>query len=316
MIILFSFEGDVNTNYVIDWFTYYNCQFKRVDLNKEDFRNIKVFISDNLTTIQLKLFSGEIIDFSECDYFYVRGAGFNQPATKNTTDLPDEVFNQYMVNEFHSLTKFFYSEVNKKSVGCFYNDSHLKLLQLNHARQVGLSICNTLITNNKHNIQNYFNESRIITKAIEDNIGIEHNDRLIVQRVQRVNYKNIEESFFPSLFQNEIDKEYELRIFYLDGKCYTICFKSASDDIDMRDNYSISEYEPYKLPNAIEEKIIKFMDKMKLVSGSLDFIKSKDGNYYFLEVNPNGQYDWVSQYGGYNLHQKVAYFLSSKNRKI
>jgi glutathione synthase/RimK-type ligase-like ATP-grasp enzyme len=221
-----------------------------------------------------------------------------------------------MVNEFSSLTKFFYSEVNKKSFSCFYNDSHLKLLQLNHAKQAGLSICNTLITNNKSSIKNYYKESNTITKAIEDNIGTEHNDRLIVQRVQRLDYDKMEESFFPSLFQNEIDKLYELRVFYLDGMCYSICFKSSSNNVDMRDNYSISEYEPYKFPNEIEDKIIKFMDKMKLVSGSLDFIKSTDGTYYFLEVNPNGQYEWVSRYGGYNLHQKIAYFLSSKNREI
>ena len=137
-----------------------------------------------------------------------------------------------------------------------------------------------------------------------------------MQRVQRVDYDKVEESFFPSFFQNEVDKEYELRVFYLDGLCYSICFKSSSSNIDMRDNYSISEYEPYKLPNIIEEKIIKFMSKMKLVSGSLDFIKSTDGNYYFLEVNPNGQYDWVSQYGGYNLHQKIARFLSSKTNTL
>ncbi len=316
MIILFSFEGDANTNYIIDWLTYYNCRFKRVDLDKEDYRNIKVFMSDSSTTIHLKLLSGEILDFSVCDYFYVRGVGFNQPIFKNDTNLPNKVFDNYIINEFNSLTNFFYAEVNKKSVGCFYNDSHLKLLQLNHARQVGLYICNTLITSNKHTLLDCFNESSVITKAIEDNIGTEHNNRLIVQRVQRVNYENVEESFFPSLFQYEIDKKYELRVFYLDGKCYTICFSSVSNNIDMRDNYSISEYEPYKLPNAIEEKIMKFMNKMKLVSGSLDFIKSTDENYYFLEVNPNGQYDWVSRFGGYNLHQKIAYFLSSKNKGV
>jgi hypothetical protein len=316
MIVLFSFEGDKNTNYIIDWLMYYNCQFKRVDLEKEDFRNINIFMSDTSTNLELKLLSGEILDFSECDYFYVRGVGFNQPVFQNATDLPEKVFTHYMDNEFSSLTKFFYSEVNKKSVGCFYNDSHLKLLQLEHARQAGLSICNTFITGNKHNVQDCFNESGIITKAIEDNIGIEHYNRLIVQRVQKVNYENIEESFFPSLFQNEIDKEYELRVFYLDKKCYTICFKSNSDNIDMRDNYEISEYEPYKLPNVIEERIIKFMERMKLVSGSLDFIKSTNDNYYFLEVNPNGQYEWVSRYGGYNLQQKIAYFLSTKSRAI
>ena len=54
------------------------------------------------------------------------------------------------------------------------------------------------------------------------------------------------------------------------------------------------------------------MNKLELISGSIDLIKSQNGKYYFLEVNPNGQYDWVSQYGGYYLDKKIAYFLKSK----
>ena len=122
------------------------------------------------------------------------------------------------------------------------------------------------------------------------------------------------DEFYSSFFQYEIDKEYEIRIFYLDEKCYSISFHSNSSNVDMRDNYSISHYEPYKLPVSIEVKIVSFMKKMDLISGSIDLIKSKTGEYIFLEVNPNGQYDWVSQYGGYNLNQKIAKFLINKVR--
>jgi hypothetical protein len=180
-------------------------------------------------------------------------------------------------------------------------------------REVGLAIGDTFITNNKSNLIEHYKNNKVITKAIEDNIAVNHQNRLIIQRVQRVDYNEIEDLFFPSLFQNEIDKDIEIRIFYLDKKCYSISFKPSSlDNIDMRDNYAKSEYDKFKLPNEIEGKIIKLMDRLKLVSGSLDFIKSKDGIFYFLEVNLNGQYDWVSHYGGYNLHQKIANFLVQK----
>jgi hypothetical protein len=132
MIVLFSFEGDKNTNYLIDWLIYYKCPFKRVELEKEDFRKIEITLKNSETNIKLKLNSGEIIDFLDCSFFYIRGKGFKNAIFKNTSSLPNSVYKQYIVNEFKSLTNFFYSEANKKSVGCFYNDSHIKLIQLMH----------------------------------------------------------------------------------------------------------------------------------------------------------------------------------------
>ncbi len=282
MIVLFSYEGDKSTNHLIDWLEYYNCKYIRINLLNEDFRNIKLFMSNDSLTIELHLLSGEMINIAQCDYFYVRGVGFNKPKLENTTNLPDKIFHHYIDEEFNALTKFFYSEVNKKSVGCFYTDSHRKLQQLSYAKQTGLSICNTLITNSRNDITNYYGITKTITKAIEDNIGTEHNNKLIVQRVQRIDNNNVEDSFFPSLFQNEIDKEYELRVFYLEGKCYSIRFNSSSDNIDMRDNYDVSDYEPYKLPNFIEEQIIKFMNKMQLISGSLVLTPIMQTNFKFF----------------------------------
>ncbi|MDY0281515.1 MAG: hypothetical protein RBR35_13255, partial [Salinivirgaceae bacterium] len=195
--------------------------------------------------------------------------------------------------------------------GCFPNRGHSKLNQIHCALEVGLQIPEFFITNSKAQITQKQVSKPLITKAIENNIGTNHAERLIVQRVQKVDFHSLEDTFFPSLFQEEIDKEFEIRVFFLAGKCYSIRFRSASPNIDMRDNYSVSEYEPFSLPADLEKKIAEFMSRMNLVSGSLDFIKSTNGKYYFLEVNPNGQYDWVSQYGGYNLHEKIARFLIS-----
>lgn len=73
------------------------------------------------------------------------------------------------------------------------------------------------------------------------------------------------------------------------------------------------DYEAYVLDHSIQAKVKRLMDGLNLISGSLDFIVGKDGVTYFLEVNPNGQYDWVSQYGGYDLHKEIAQFLMHRN---
>ena len=51
------------------------------------------------------------------------------------------------------------------------------------------------------------------------------------------------------------------------------------------------------------------MKLLGLISGSIDLILSNNKDYYFLEVNPEGQYDWVSVFGGYNLDKKIAKYM-------
>ena len=37
-----------------------------------------------------------------------------------------------------------------------------------------------------------------------------------------------------------------------------------------------------------------------------DFIYSRDGRYFFLELNPNGQWLWLLEHSGYNLTSEIA----------
>lgn len=65
----------------------------------------------------------------------------------------------------------------------------------------------------------------------------------------------------------------------------------------------------YQLPLSIEKKLSKLMKKIGLNTGSIDLIKAIDNYYYFLEVNPSGQFGMTSFPCNYYLHKKTANFL-------
>jgi glutathione synthase/RimK-type ligase-like ATP-grasp enzyme len=52
------------------------------------------------------------------------------------------------------------------------------------------------------------------------------------------------------------------------------------------------------------------MDKLNLLTGSLDILKDKNGKYYFLEVNPIGQFGMVSKPCNYYIEEQIAEFLT------
>lgn len=127
-----------------------------------------------------------------------------------------------------------------------------------------------------------------------------------------VERKNIHiKEFSPSLLQEYIDKDYEVRSFYLKGAIYSMAILSQANSntaIDFR-KYDVvrpNRYVPYKLPDVLEKKMKTIMDLLKLVCGSFDIVKSTGGSYYFLEINPYGEFELLSRSCNYNLEYKYA----------
>lgn len=52
-------------------------------------------------------------------------------------------------------------------------------------------------------------------------------------------------------------------------------------------------YAPLLLPIEIEHKIFKLMSELGLVFGGID-IALVAGQYYFIEINPTGEWGWLS----------------------
>jgi hypothetical protein len=54
---------------------------------------------------------------------------------------------------------------------------------------------------------------------------------------------------------------------------------------------------------------LALMDRLGLVFGSIDMIVTPDGEHVFLEVNPNGQFDWVARRAGLPIYEALAALL-------
>jgi glutathione synthase/RimK-type ligase-like ATP-grasp enzyme len=55
------------------------------------------------------------------------------------------------------------------------------------------------------------------------------------------------------------------------------------------------------------------MTDLCLDTGSIDIVRTTDGRYVFLEVNPVGQFGMVSVPCNYNLELKVAKYLANSH---
>jgi len=193
-----------------------------------------------------------------------------------------------------------------------------KLQILRKAQEVGLNIPATVITNNKETVVTFLKEHEIIiTKPLGEAVFIDYKNVHFLSYTIVLNNSNIREipeTFFPSLFQENIDKKYEIRAFVLGKKIFSMAIFSQNDPKTLQDfrryNYqNPNRFVPFNLPSQIESKIFCLMDELDLQTGSIDLIKDTTGKYYFLEINPNGQYGMVSKPCNYFLEREIAEYL-------
>jgi len=59
--------------------------------------------------------------------------------------------------------------------------------------------------------------------------------------------------------------------------------------IDIRRDLTC-DIEPYDLPRHIDDKIRRLMSRLQLRFGAIDMRMNPRGEFYFLEINPIGQY--------------------------
>jgi ATP-GRASP peptide maturase of grasp-with-spasm system len=200
-----------------------------------------------------------------------------------------------------------------------------KLAVLRRAAEAGLEIPATLVTNDRARLQAFMREhGRIITKSLwNGRTFMQGRDAwsLLTYELRQEDVDGAPERFFPSLVQALLEKDLEVRTFYLDGECWSMAIFSQLDrqtSIDFR-HYNFrrpNRFVPYRLPAEVEEGARTLMRGLALDTGSLDFVRTPDGRHVFLEVNPVGQFQMVSVPCNYNLEKKMAERLIERARHV
>ncbi len=121
---------------------------------------------------------------------------------------------------------------------------------------------------------------------------------------------------YPWFVQERIDGEEEVTVVYIDGKTYTADVpRSSFNGEDSRKAIFVNPVPWPRCPLSPEdERAIKgFMNETGYRFGRFDFIR-KDGELWFLELNPNGQWAWLDEKNENGLVTLVADAIKSEDR--
>ena len=193
-----------------------------------------------------------------------------------------------------------------------------KPYQLSLAQDIGFNIPEGIISNNSHSILKTVERfDRFIYKPLSYYIlppdqvlysSVMSKEELVEKR------KNIEQA--PCIFQQYLEKDFELRITIVGEKIFAVKIhsqKNEKTEFDWRKDQLHVEYELFELPKKISRKLMALHKAFGLFYGAYDFIVDRSGDYHFLEVNPAGQWLWIEEILQLNISEYLAKALCQRS---
>jgi ATP-GRASP peptide maturase of grasp-with-spasm system len=332
MIVIFSNSFEPSTNAVIEWLLYFKKPFVRINPDDGTMSNLKldhqsVNKGKTVTDFQFnyKEFTVSLKDVE--GYWFRRG---DIPSYKRQFNLADafkkrfqKLFLGQLTEEMGALNDYLLHLFRKvpRRLGDPKYACVNKMIVIDIAAGLGLATPNSYIVSKKRHIENLMSNTPkgIVTKPIVGLMlqGTSERYFCYTEELTPVQLKDLPDELFPSLLQEKIEKIFEVRSFYMNGKFYSMAIFSQVDkqtQVDFRKyntetpNRTVS----FLIPPAVEKKLALLMQELNLETGSIDLIVTPEKEYVFLEVNPVGQFGMVSNPCNYHLEKKIAEYLAAK----
>ncbi len=193
-----------------------------------------------------------------------------------------------------------------------------KLRQLQLARQVGLEIPATLVTNDPRLARSFVEKHLaqggpgVIRKAFR-NIAEAPRSTEMVTAADLARIDDVR--FAPVTFQEFVPAELDLRVIVVEDEVFAVAIRSTAEfQTDYRMGIGSAQFSPWTLPDDVTSALLELHRRLGIVYGASDFRVTPDGRHVFLEVNPAGEYLFATERTGQPVPQAIAAALDRHDR--
>lgn len=111
------------------------------------------------------------------------------------------------------------------------------------------------------------------------------------------------------LTQRRVDKAYDVRLTVVDRRLFAVAIESPH--LDWRTDPDECRYRTVPVPAEVGRGVRRLLAHLRLRYAALDFAVDAAGDWWFLEVNPNGQWLWLEQATALPISAAVATALAT-----
>ncbi|MFG2227463.1 ATP-grasp ribosomal peptide maturase [Streptomyces sp. NPDC048644] len=171
--------------------------------------------------------------------------------------------------------------------------AEFKPAQLSTARRCGFLVPDTVVTNDPHEARKFavHQSGGVVYKPLW-NTPYRVDGRPHSVWVREVRGAEITDavSVCPHMFQAKVDKAFDVRVTAVGDRLFGV--RIDSPDLDWRYRQDLMTCTPVEVPDPVACAVAAYLAELRLTYGAFDFSVTTDGDWYFLECNPNGQWAW------------------------
>jgi glutathione synthase/RimK-type ligase-like ATP-grasp enzyme len=174
-----------------------------------------------------------------------------------------------------------------------------KPYQLMCAAGLGMAVPETLVSNISHPHHHliYHGSDKIAIKALDSfllRVSPENDAFFYTQAVEHRELCNDSLARMPIVMQQLLADKVDLRVTVVGNKCFPVSVLLDGHGIegDWRLAKTQAVFSKFDLPDNVASKCIELVKQLGLIFGAIDLAYVRD-QYYFLEINPTGEWAWL-----------------------
>jgi ATP-GRASP peptide maturase of grasp-with-spasm system len=326
MIFIVSAIADSITNKVCEWLITWHIPFTRINTESEN-RAVSVLLTNKLNQFSIDIEDNQVFINENNVNWFRNGSLLSYEHRKIQGNILNREIENYFHTEIKIINDFYLKQLfNETNIGNYFIRDVNKLTVLKKAVDCGLKIPDTLVTTEKKYLLEFIEKyPSVISKPLTASENLTDNNFQYPTYTREITAEDLnllQDIFIPSLFQQKIIPFCEIRVFFLEKRFFAMAILSNSSKrkgnniCDWRwQSKEKNRFVPFKLPNKIRACLIQLSKKLKLNTGSFDLILDNHNIYYFLEVNPVGQFDFLNEFCNYGIDKILAKKIVSKYEK-
>lgn len=299
-ILIFTSSFDLTVDYLIDKYSRIH-DFFRINVDRLD----DYLFDVSETGIYITLTGYWKILVSDAHAIYYRKISF-----PNLNNKYNKKYHPFIYKEIYTLIT---GIVETFEGICLTKPSILrlaenKIYQIKIAKEVDFLFPESLISNNTNSINQFCALKKRIVKPIASGKIEKEGVKDIVQtNILNDNISIRINDICPAYYQAYIDKDFDLRVTIINNDVFPVKIISKNN-VDWRKDHLNTKYNLVTIPEEIISKCYLFLNKINMNFGVFDFVV-KNNKYYFLEVNPNGQWGWLEKELNINISDAIIKYL-------
>ena len=286
-------------------------------LNTEDYGKVfqvNMSLIGGAASYEIEFSGGRLMTETDIGAFY-----FRQPVSPDVSADVVESDRVFARREANELLRSLWRLIDRgkwlnhpKSLWLASN----KVEQLTVAQMLGFNIPATCVSASEPTVRGFIENcgERVICKAVKH--GFLRQGRTVqVATTQRIGPEFLDRlrdyAPVPMIFQEEIAKDFDVRVTVVGDRVFATAIHSQEHPetaVDWRlwDMHDFDlRHEAIRLPSRLEVLCQQITRRFDLRYAAIDLVKTDQGEYVFLELNPNGQWAWIEQKAGYPIRDAL-----------